>query len=72
MYAEVWSDPRVMNLINDNYILIVLYTDDRTPLPENEWVTSSVDGKVKKTMGSAMSILKSPNFSQMHSRYMPH
>ncbi len=51
MYAEVWSDPRVMNLINDNYILIVLYTDDRTPLPENEWVTSSVDGKVKKTMG---------------------
>jgi thiol:disulfide interchange protein DsbD len=51
MYANVWSDPRVTEIINNEYILIVLYTDDRTPLPENEWITSSVDGKVKKTMG---------------------
>ena len=32
-------------------MVIGLYTDDRTKLPESEWITSSVDGNVKKTMG---------------------
>jgi hypothetical protein len=28
-----------------------LYVDDKTELPENEWVTSKYDGKIKKTLG---------------------
>lgn len=50
MESEVWSDPRVQALLKE-YIIIALYCDDRTELPESEWITSSVDGKVKKTMG---------------------
>lgn len=50
MDAEVLSDPRVLALI-DKYIVIGLYTDDKTELPENEWITSTVDGNVKSTMG---------------------
>lgn len=50
MESEVWSDPRVQALLKE-YIIIALYCDDRTELPENEWVTSTVDGKVKKTLG---------------------
>ena len=50
METEVWSDPRVQALLKE-YIIIALYCDDRTELPENEWVTSAIDGKVKKTMG---------------------
>ncbi len=50
MYAEVWSDPRVLQLLNDKFIVVALYTDDKTRLPESEWITSSIDGKVKNTI----------------------
>lgn len=32
-------------------MIIALYVDDRTQLPENEWITSKLDGKIKKTIG---------------------
>ena len=51
MEAKVWSDPEVLKGFRDNFVIIALYVDDRTQLPENEWVTSSLDGKVKKTIG---------------------
>lgn len=51
MEAKVWSDPEVLRRLRDNFVIIALYVDDRTPLPESEWFTSLVDGKVKKTMG---------------------
>ncbi len=50
MEADVWSDPEVLSLLNE-YLIIALYTDEKTELPESEWVTSNVDGKVKKTVG---------------------
>lgn len=50
MEMEVWSDARVQALLK-KYVIIALYCDDRTALPENEWVTSVVDGNVKKTLG---------------------
>jgi thiol:disulfide interchange protein len=51
MEGKVWSDPEVLRRLQNDYIIIALYTDDRTKLPESEWVTSSFDGKVKKTLG---------------------
>ena len=51
MEAKVWSDPEVLRRLKDNFVIIALYADDRTLLPENEWITSTVDGKVKKTIG---------------------
>jgi len=33
------------------WLLPQLYVDDKTKLPENEWITSTFDGKVKKTIG---------------------
>jgi len=51
MEAIVWTDPEILKMMNEQFILLGLYTDDNTPLPENEWVTSTYDGKVKKTMG---------------------
>jgi thiol:disulfide interchange protein DsbD len=51
MEAIIWPDPDVLRLMNDRFILLALYTDDTAPLPENEWITSTFDGKVKKTMG---------------------
>ncbi|HUX95197.1 MAG TPA: cytochrome c biogenesis protein CcdA [Bacteroidales bacterium] len=51
MEARVWSDPDVLRRLRDNFVIIALYVDDRTQLPENEWITSETDGKVKKTIG---------------------
>jgi thiol:disulfide interchange protein DsbD len=51
MEAKVWSDPEVLRRLKENFVIISLYVDDRTQLPENEWIVSSVDGKQKKTIG---------------------
>lgn len=51
MEARVWSDPEVLKRLNNDYVVIALYVDDKTKLPEDEWVTSSYDGKLKKSIG---------------------
>jgi thiol:disulfide interchange protein len=63
MYSEVWSDPRVLDLLAQKFILVALYTDDRTKLPENEWITSKVDGKVKNTIGKKNQDIQISKFS---------
>jgi thiol:disulfide interchange protein DsbD len=51
MEARVWSDPEVLERLHSDYVLLALYVDDKTELPEPLWYTSSYDGKVKKTIG---------------------
>lgn len=51
MEAKVWSDPAVLQRLRDNFVIISLYVDDRTQLPESEWYISALDGKQKKTIG---------------------
>src|SRR5690554_2913540 len=52
MENSVWTDQRALKMLAEDYVVIALYTDDRTTLPEGEWITSEVDGKLKKTMGT--------------------
>jgi thiol:disulfide interchange protein DsbD len=51
MEASVWSDPRVLGRLRNDFVVIALYVDDKSTLPESEWVTSTYDGKLKKTLG---------------------
>jgi len=51
MEANVWSDPKVLQLLRDEFIIIALYVDDKSRLPEEDWVISTHDGKVKNTLG---------------------
>ena len=51
MEANVWAAPEVLHRLKNDYVIVALYVDDKTELPENEWVTSTFDGKVKKTIG---------------------
>jgi thiol:disulfide interchange protein len=51
MEAVVWSDPLVLDRLKNDFVILALYVDDKTKLPESEWITSSYDGKVKKTIG---------------------
>jgi len=51
MENSVWANPQALEKMRNEFVVVGLYTDDRTKLPEDEWITSAVDGKVKKTMG---------------------
>ena len=51
MEANVWSDPEVLKRLKNDFIVLALYVDDKTELPENEWYKSTYDGKVKKSIG---------------------
>ena len=51
MEARVWSDPKVLKILRNKYILLALYVDDKYELPKSEWVKSSYDEKWKKTLG---------------------
>jgi len=62
MEAKVWSDPEVLRRLRDNFVIVSLYADDRTLLPQSEWITSSVDGKVKKTIGKTNEDLEISKF----------
>lgn len=69
MEARVWSDPAVMSRLQNDYVLIALYIDDKTELPEADWYTSTYDQKVKKTIGGQnadLQITKYNNNAQPH------
>jgi thiol:disulfide interchange protein DsbD len=51
MESNVWSDPQVLKRLNEEYIVIALYVDDKKQLPKEEWYVSEYDGKQKKTIG---------------------
>ena len=51
MEATVWSDPEVLKRLKNDYVVVALYVDEKTELPESEWYISNYDGKTKKTIG---------------------
>ena len=50
MEARVWSDPQVLDILRNDYVIVALYSDDKKVLPESEWVTTDA-GKVLKSLG---------------------
>lgn len=56
MDSRVLSDPEVAEVLSRNYVTVVLYVDDKTPLPEDQWLTTS-SGKVLKQVGKRNSYL---------------
>ncbi|MGL1885357.1 MAG: thioredoxin family protein [Reichenbachiella sp.] len=51
MEARVWSDQQVLSRLKSDFVMLALYVDDKTDLPESEWIKSSYDGKMKKSIG---------------------
>ena len=49
MEDNVWSDPKVLKRLAENYVIISLYVDDKTPLPANEQYVSSSGKKIRTT-----------------------
>ncbi|GAB2551356.1 protein-disulfide reductase DsbD family protein [Spirosoma aerophilum] len=69
MESRVWSDPAVMSRLQNDFVILALYVDDKTELPEADWYTSTYDQKVKKTIGAQnadLQITKFNNNAQPH------
>lgn len=63
MEAAVWTDPRVADKLMNDYVLISLYVDDKTPLPEPLEVTdANGNKKTLRTVGAKWSWLQSQRF----------
>lgn len=63
MEAVVWSDPEVLKRLQNDFVIVALYIDDKTELPEDQWYTSSYDNKVKKTIGKQNADLQITNLN---------
>ncbi|MBQ1637375.1 MAG: thioredoxin family protein [Bacteroidales bacterium] len=50
MESRVWSDPRVLKMMKNDYVVCSLFGDDKKVLDEKDWVTTE-DGKVLKSLG---------------------
>ena len=50
MEARVWSHPDVLRRLANDFVIVSLFVDDKTKLPEEEWVTTP-EGKVLKDVG---------------------
>ncbi len=61
MEQRVWSDPRVLQILKDEYVIVALYTDDKTRLDEADWVTLD-NGRVLKDLGRVNSWLVRERF----------
>lgn len=69
MEARVWVDPAVLQRLRNDYVIVTLYVDDKTELPEAQWYTSKYDNKAKKTIGAQnadLQIVKYNNNAQPH------
>ena len=63
MEAAVWTDPRVAAKLKNDYVLISLYVDDKTPLPEPIEVTgANGEKRTLRTVGAKWSWLQSHKF----------
>ena len=63
MEARVWSDDQVLKRLQEDYVVIALYVDDKKQLPESQWYTSPYDNKVKKTIGDQNADLQIRKFN---------
>lgn len=61
MEQRVWSDPKVLSMLKNDFVIVVLHTDDKTKLPESEWVTTN-SGKVLKDRGRVNAWFVRENF----------
>lgn len=63
MEARVWSDPEVLKRLKNDFVVLALYVDEKTELPEAEWYISKYDNKLKKTIGKQNADLQISRFN---------
>ncbi|GGD97119.1 protein-disulfide reductase DsbD family protein [Planktosalinus lacus] len=67
MEDQVWSDPEIYSIINDDYVLISLYVDERTPLDEP--YTSALSGRQMRNIGNKWADFQAIHFNRNSQPY---
>lgn len=62
MEQSVWTDPTIANMLNNNFVLISLYVDDKTALPERIETTENGNKTILRTIGDKWSLLQRYKF----------
>ncbi len=62
MEAAVWSNPQVADILNNQYVLISLYVDDKTPLPQPIEIAENGQQRTLRTVGDKWSYLQRTKF----------
>ena len=62
MELAVWHDPKVRDLLTKDYVLISLYVDEKTPLPESIEVQENGQTTTLRTVGDKWSYLQRSKF----------
>ncbi|MBR0531137.1 MAG: thioredoxin family protein, partial [Bacteroidales bacterium] len=62
MEQRVWSDPKVQDIMKNDYVMVFLYNDDKTKLDKEDWVTTK-DGKTLKDIGRVNSYIVRERFN---------
>lgn len=62
MEAAVWTDESVKKIITEDYVLIQLFVDDKTPLPEPIEVVENGQNRKLRTVGDKWSYLQRTKF----------
>ena len=57
MESRVWSAPQVLDMLQNDFVIVALYTDDKQKLDKEDWVTDAETGKVYKDLGRANSYI---------------
>lgn len=66
MEEQVWTNHKVAKILNEDVVLVSLYVDDRTPLPEDEWRVEEYGGKEFniKTIGKKWSYMQASKYNR--------
>ena len=62
MESRVWSDPTVLGMLKNDFVIVALYTDDKSKLDEKDWVKAE-NGDVYKQLGRANSYIVRTRFN---------
>ena len=62
MEASVWTDPRVKRMLDEDFVLISLYVDDKTPLAQSYEVTENGRTRTISSVGDKWSYLQRHKF----------
>ena len=57
MESRVWSSPEVLNMLQNDFVVVALYVDDKYKLAKEDWVTDEATGDVYKDLGRANSYI---------------
>lgn len=61
MEARVWSNPEVLKMLSEDFVIVALYVDDKTKIPENQQIVND-EGKVLKDIGRLNSYIALKRF----------